>query len=100
MKIKLVIIISLVLISCKKEINHGNWHHSPSCSETFDMTVDGPFGDIFYTEDSIQFKYPVFNPNNANELIYHYINYSNWTFQIKKYNIQTGITSVLVDNAV
>lgn len=100
MRIKLLIVIGLVLVSCKKEISSGKWGHSPDCDDVFDTTIDGGVGDINYMEDSIQFKYPTFNPDNSDEILYQYINYNTLTFQLKKYNIKTRLNQVLVDNVI
>lgn len=93
-------VLILVSPSCKKEISSGKVGHSPDCDEVFDMTIDEPIGVVYFTEDSVQFKYPTINPNNSDEILYHYINYNTFTFQLKKYNIKTGLNQLLVDNVM
>ncbi|MDD3005949.1 hypothetical protein, partial [Flavobacterium sp.] len=48
--------------------------------------------------DSLQFRFPVFNPNNPHEIIYQYINYQTDVFQLLKYNYTTKQKQMLVDN--
>ena len=100
MRIKLLIVIGLVLVSCKKEISSGKWGHSPDCDEVFDMTFVGVAGIVYFSEDSTQFKYPTVNPDNPDEILYQYINHNTFTFQLKKYNIKTRLNQVLVDNVM
>jgi hypothetical protein len=66
-----IIILAITLLACKKEQpNHSVTIYNPDCDVVFDNTQSGQTGNLHFYQDSIQYKLPMFNPNNSNEIVY------------------------------
>lgn len=55
-------------------------------------------GSSTFVTKGLQFKSPYFNPNNPNEFVYNFINYTTNTKELRTYNTQTKQTKVLCNN--
>jgi len=59
---------------------------------------DKPQGITWITSVGQQYKHPTFNPNNANEFVYYNTNFATNTNTLIKYNILTGVKTVLAND--
>lgn len=93
----LVFVLFVGISSCKKDKTYGSgMTYNPDCENSFVDPVPGSAGFIQYYEDSVQFKMASFNPNNKNEIVYQYMDWTNYIFEIRKYNLITHTTQTLV----
>jgi len=91
-----VCVILLGIFSCEEQ---GNIPNPSGCVDLPQMHPDCSQGAItYFSEDTIQFKMPSFNPNNGNEFVYYYINYPQGKKKLIKYDILTNQKTLLVDN--
>lgn len=91
----LVFVLFFGVTSCKKDQNYGSgMTYNPDCDIEFDYSFG--VGSIEHIEDSVQFKMACFNPNNPNEIVYQYIDWTNYNFEVRKYNLITHATQTLV----
>lgn len=60
------------------------------------------FGELpplnFFSNERFQYQTPFFNPNNDDEFVYNYKDFELDEYKLIKYNIQTGIKTILVEN--
>lgn len=84
-----IILLTTILYSCNKDkvaIN-GN------CFEISDLA------SISYTiQQGAQYKFPTYNPKNKNEIIFNYCDQTNNEFNLVKYDVITGIKTILAQN--
>jgi len=52
----------------------------------------------YFSNERFQYQTPFFNPNNDNEFVYNYKDFELDQYQLIKYNIQTGVKTVLAEN--
>lgn len=99
MKNIIIYLLVLLLVACKKEkpVASGSILSGPEACADFSSVGTG---QLEFLEDSVQFKLPVFNPQNQNEIVYNFINYATWpwTTQLIKYNLATKQKQILVNN--
>jgi len=97
--ISFIFLFGICVISCKKDnIQGSETIFDPNCDVIFDNSMQGPTGSIEFIIDSLQFKMASFNPNNSNEIVYQFIDWTNFIFEVRKYNIATQATQTLVSN--
>lgn len=75
-----------------------------------DKVIPSPSGDeecisfsnlpsiTYFSNDRFQYQAPFFNPNNDNEFVYNYKDFELDQYQLIKYNIQTGVKTVIAEN--
>ena len=87
----IVIAISLVwILSCTKDKATG-----PVC--TCPDIQPGPAITVFL-EQGHKYSWPIFNPNNNNEILYSLRDSSSGAYQLVKYNMASGVKNILLDN--
>jgi hypothetical protein len=80
----------LGLVSCRKDKTPPIHLGEDSECYTFPMLLQS-----YFVSETFMFKQPCFNPNNQNEFVYHFQDYSQNSFQLVKYNISTKQKTVL-----
>lgn len=80
----------LGLVSCRKDKTPPIHLGEDSECHTFPMLLQS-----YFVSETFMFKQPCFNPNNQNEFVFHFQDYSQNSFQLVKYNISTKQKTIL-----
>lgn len=86
----LILLIILGLVSCRKDETPPIDLGEDSECYAFPMLLQS-----YYVSETFMFKQPCFNPNNQNEFVFHFQDYSQNSFQLVKYNISTKQKTIL-----
>jgi len=93
-KIFFILSITLIFSCIKDDIVPIEEPNPPMLNDCYD------FEELifsFFTRGQFQFQKPYLNPTNENEFVYQYINTSENEFQLKKYNLSTDNSVIIVD---
>lgn len=96
MNIKIIIYLFIVLgvVACRKDKPVPSLEINPEC---YSFTGNIP-ATTYYGEERFQYKAPFFNPNNPDEIVYHFRDYELNIYQLIKYNLQTSQKSILTES--
>lgn len=91
--ISLILSMVLGMISCRKDKVIPTPSGDGECYS---------FGELpplnYFSNERFQYQTPYFNPNNDNEFVFNYKDFELDEYKLMKYNIQTGVKTVLVEN--
>ncbi|MBP5982260.1 MAG: hypothetical protein KA734_00950 [Fluviicola sp.] len=92
-----VILLLMSAVACRKDKPQPC--SEPNGIECLDFKELETFqGITFFSHERFQFQSPCFNPNNPNEFVYNYKDFELDEFQLVKFNISTGIKTILANN--